>query len=446
METIDSKYNCLEQDFEEDYIKSMKVYVKVSEKYTPKPEEWTQFTEYYEEKHFEVEVKPRRQTDLSSLKNSALEIAEGFAVVDDAAVNDNEDNEEMENEEEEEEVTKSPKTKSKVYYLNLEKQVKYKVFKNFNVPEYAVDSSLQVDYDTNSKYQTIVNPESTFYGEVIVHYNPHDGIILSDYGKLPSMRPITYPEQVLQNVKFDNEPKASRLESNVFTYAEKNLLTDTDLTNFILKVKQLNGFGMLKVLPSTYAEYKDYAANKIRIAKLPLKELNGDTLPIMKKIAQKEREYRRDKLINITPADVELDKLKLNIILDNEQFSECLDIHDYITLDDYDFPHLIKHFYNDAFDVLNIQCYINYMIKNLNIDNNNESGFVLLMTNKFLFMAPLVKPYIIDNNNIPIFAEPYFYAGIFTLPLIEAEWPETLKGKYINYNLSDVLRISSNNA
>jgi hypothetical protein len=292
----------------------------------------------------------------------------------------------------------------------------------------------------------MINPNSTFYGEILLQYNPQENNIIQDFGKLPSFRPIVYPEQIAGHVKVDYEVKPSKLESNLFSFADKNLLSDLDITNFILQVKQLNGLGMLKILPSSYSEYKDFVANKLRIVKLPMKELNGEEIPLTKKIAQKEREHRRDKLINITPEDVEIDKLRLNVILDNEQFSECLDIHDYITLDDYDFPHLIKHFYNDAFDVLNIQSYINHMLKALAIHNTNESGFVLLMTNKFIFMAPLYKPYIYDNNNIPIFAEPYFYAGIFTLPLIEAEWPATLNGNYIKFDLAEVLRISSTNS
>jgi hypothetical protein len=292
-----------------------------------------------------------------------------------------------------------------------------------------------------------LNPNGTFYGEVILQHCTIDdtaSIVSQDYGKLPSLRPIVYHEQIAPHIKNDIEAnRPSKLDSNIFTFTDKNLLSDLDITNFILQVKQLKGLGMLKVLPSGFSEYKDFSANKLRIAKLPLKELNGEDLPITKKIAQKEREYRRDKLIAITPEDVEIDKLRLNVILDNEQFSECLDIHDYITLDDYDFPHLIKHFYNDAFDVLNVQSYINHMLKSLNIENNNESGFVLLMTNKFIFLAPLYKPYIYDNNGVPIFAEPYFYAGIFTLPLIEAEWPKTLDGNFINYNLAEVLKTSS---
>ena len=82
------------------------------------------------------------------------------------------------------------------------------------------------------------------------------------------------------------------------------------------------------------------------------------------------------------------------------------------------------------------------MLKNLSINNLSEKGLIILLTNEFLFIAPLCKPYTYYKN-IPIFAEPYFYAGIFTLPIIEAEWPEILKNEHVIFNYSDILKLSS---
>ena len=38
----------------------------------------------------------------------------------------------------------------------------------------------------------------------------------------------------------------------------------------------------------------------------------------------------------------------------------------------------------------------------------------------------------------------YFFLGVFTLPLIESEWPESIKRKYVQFDLEDILVKSTN--
>lgn len=59
-----------------------------------------------------------------------------------------------------------------------------------------------------------------------------------------------------------------------------------------------------------------------------------------------------------------------------------------------------------------------------------------------MFMCPIVSPYTHISGH-PVFAEPEAYAGIFNLPIVESEWPETANDKFINFDLFTILRMCS---
>jgi len=274
---------------------------------------------------------------------------------------------------------------------------------------------------------------------VLVFHNPSEVINLKDFGKIPNIRPIIYDDDVLNNINIEKSVNVSNLETNVINFDDKLVLSDCDISYLVDSVKELNGLGMLKILPTNFCEYKDYSSNKIRILKLPLKDLKYEELPLSEKLRQLIRNIRRERLLNIFDKVTEN---KLNFILDNSLFNECLDTNEYFRVENYDFPHLVKMYTINTFNVINITTDLNNMLKNLSINNLSEKGLILLLTNEFLFIAPLCKPYIYYKN-IPIFVEPYFYAGIFTLPIIEAEWPQILKNEYLLFNYSDILKLSS---
>ena len=48
------------------------------------------------------------------------------------------------------------------------------------------------------------------------------------------------------------------------------------------------------------------------------------------------------------------------------------------------------------------------------------------------------------NQRIPIFIEPYFFMGIYTLPYIESEWPESITRKNVKFDLIEILKKSTN--
>ena len=65
-------------------------------------------------------------------------------------------------------------------------------------------------------------------------------------------------------------------------------------------------------------------------------------------------------------------------------------------------------------------------------------------------MAPLTEPFTYTKEKnvgepiVPIFAEPYYFMGIFTLPIIEADWPESVERKNVKFDLIEILRKSTN--
>ena len=69
----------------------------------------------------------------------------------------------------------------------------------------------------------------------------------------------------------------------------------------------------------------------------------------------------------------------------------------------------------------------------------SDKGLNFIITKNFMFMCPLINPYT-HISNFPIYADPEFYAGIFNLPIVETEWPETANEKYVKFELFDILK------
>ena len=70
---------------------------------------------------------------------------------------------------------------------------------------------------------------------------------------------------------------------------------------------------------------------------------------------------------------------------------------------------------------------------------NSDKGLNFIITKNFMFMCPIVSPYAHISGH-PLYAEPEFYAGIFNLPIVETEWPETASDKYIKFDLFNILK------
>ena len=78
---------------------------------------------------------------------------------------------------------------------------------------------------------------------------------------------------------------------------------------------------------------------------------------------------------------------------------------------------------------------------------------VVFVCNKFVFLAPIKEPFTYTKGQedrkkeafprIPLFIEPYYFMGIFTLPYIESEWPESIQRKNVKFDLLEILKKST---
>jgi hypothetical protein len=133
---------------------------------------------------------------------------------------------------------------------------------------------------------------------------------------------------------------------------------------------------------------------------------------------------------------------------------------EYFTIDIYkknNIPHLIKTFTKGTFIYVNLKYSINKMCELLDINNQTGYGFCLIVCKNFVFVAPIKEPYtytkgeaenkeknIPGSPRIPIFIEPYYFMGIYTLPYIESEWPESIQRKNVKFDLLEILKKSTN--
>ena len=134
--------------------------------------------------------------------------------------------------------------------------------------------------------------------------------------------------------------------------------------------------------------------------------------------------------------------MKLENPIDSIEINHFFDQKKSFKIEEFDFPHLLYSLSRDTFHASNISAHIRKLFKKLDITNQNGKGAILILHTTYIFACPLTSPYNYYNN-IPMFADPEFFAGIFCLPAIETVWPQTIKDKYIENNFLDILKIST---
>jgi len=318
-----------------------------------------------------------------------------------------------------------------------------------------------VDHSFGKEFKILLNPFPHFYGEIILfHENKkhktfcEQSIEIPDFGRIPSLRHLQLQEETLQILEQENIKINCEFDKSADSYIQSNLFhfdfvpfSESDLTYLIKAVLNIEGIATIKILPYNFYDYKTFSANIMKILKLPLKDLNYEDLPLNIKIHQKIKNLKREKIselyqttLNIPVEHIE--KINVEALVNHEEYSLYFDTLDYFSLETYDFPHLIKYYNFYTFKIANIRKDIKQMMKRLGISNDSKKGVVILFTKDYLFMAPLVKPYIY-NKGMPLFADPHFFAGLFTLPQIESEWPYTTEGKYIKFDFEQILKTST---
>ena len=289
-------------------------------------------------------------------------------------------------------------------------------------------------------------------------------IIIKDYGRLPSLRVIEFGGDDLRFYQ-DYIPPYQLKEhifncSNLFNFSDNCDVIDKDsVVNMIQMINETDGYATYKVLPYSYTDWKKYSSNKIKIMPNKSKDIKNVEYPLVDKINQQINKFKRS-LFENNFKDNDDDNKNLELILHNEDFDQCFSLPEFFTLDIYkknNIPHLVKTFSKGTFIYVNLKFAINKMCELLDINNQTGYGFCLVVCKQFIFMAPIKEPFtytkgqegnkdkgIEPSPRIPLFIEPYYFMGIYTLPYIESEWPESIKRKNVKFDLLDILKKSTN--
>ena len=292
---------------------------------------------------------------------------------------------------------------------------------------------------------------------------PKDELVIKDFGRLPSLRILEFggidlrfyqeyiPPYQLKEYIINN--------SNLLNFSDDCDIIDKDsLISMIQMINETDGYATYKVLPYNYTDWKKFSSNKIKILPNKIKDIKKSEYPLIEKIDQQINKYKRNLFKNVL--NDENGNKNIELILHNEDFDQCFSLPEYFTIDIFkknNIPHLVKTFSKGTFIYVNLKFAINKMCELLEVNNETGYGFCLIVCKRFVFVAPLKEPYtftkeIIENKEknipatprIPIFVEPYYFMGIFTLPYIESEWPESIESKNHKFDLLEILQKSTN--
>ena len=287
-------------------------------------------------------------------------------------------------------------------------------------------------------------------------------IMIKDYGKLPSLRLMKFEGEDLK-FYFDEIPpyqlpEHMKNESNLFNFDENDLFlfNDNDLNQIISIINKTDSYINFKILPYKFTDWKSLNSNKIKVIPKICKDIKNKSFPLFDKIYQTIQKIKRDSFVltkNLILKENSNERSNFENILNNSDFDPIFEIPDFFTLENYEkhgIKHLIKFFQKNTFNILNIKLSIKEMMKKLDINNVNGNGLIFIICKDFIFMAPLTEPFTytkeknVGDSIVPIFAEPYYFMGIFTLPIIEADWPESVERKNVKFDLIEILRKSTN--
>ena len=286
--------------------------------------------------------------------------------------------------------------------------------------------------------------------------------MIKDYGKLPSLRLMKFEGEDLK-FYFDEIPpyqlpEHMKNESNLFNFDENDLFlfNDNDLNQMISIINKTDSYINYKILPYKFTDWKSLNSNKIKVIQKICKDIKNKSFPLFDKIYQTIQKIKRDSFVltkNLILKENSNERPNFENILNNSDFDPIFEIPDFFTLENYEkhgIKHLIKFFQKNTFNILNIKLSIKEIMKKLDINNVNGNGLIFIICKDFIFMAPLTEPFTytkeknVGDSIVPIFAEPYYFMGIFTLPIIEADWPESVERKNVKFDLIEILRKSTN--
>ena len=128
---------------------------------------------------------------------------------------------------------------------------------------------------------------------------------------------------------------------------------------------------------------------------------------------------------------VERRNLKDKVIIDNEaraKFESDAKASGLIVLPEFDFQHVIYKLTEASLSSEGLVYSYTKCAVFLGLKDDEQSGVTMVLTNKWMMVAQLAKPYMENSQGYPCFLDGFAYTGLVQLQDVEKEWPVTANG------------------
>jgi hypothetical protein len=184
-------------------------------------------------------------------------------------------------------------------------------------------------------------------------------------------------------------------------------------------VEEVQGVGWVQVLPvgEKASQPKQYQLmhilpnQKIPFASLPLDVLISAKSALIKK----KQAEGNDDVIQQSSIPVKRGQPVPEV--------PAIDTKGVFNLDEYKFPHAVIIHESGLKPETLLQEY-RKLFTYLKLDQQPDVGLTLIVTPKWMFIAPLVGPYTVYQG-LPVYLDAYAYLGIVNVQVVEEEWPAT---------------------
>lgn len=270
-----------------------------------------------------------------------------------------------------------------------------------------------------------------------------DVIIYKDYGLAERLPNTEIPEDI-QNYVHDQEMKITVPKSPLNS-------TEIDITNPLTAyewklwydlIVATKGHGFVQILPVGYRSNQAFKNNLLHV--LPKKQKGwGDfRIPIDSLIEIREEYYKKENKRLFDESQKRKDKeskqesdplaqLEKQQQDEKQREEDLKNEHIYkyskkniFRLPEYDFPHCVCILDSKPSDNSLVTDFMK-ISEELDLENLRNLGVTILLNERWMFAAPLSKPYLVMENGLELFVDPFSYGGIMNIHIKKHEWPQT---------------------
>lgn len=200
----------------------------------------------------------------------------------------------------------------------------------------------------------------------------------------------------------------------------------------------------MQVLPVGYTSNQPFKNNMLQILPKKQKEWKSFQIPIDSMITQREQYYkqenkrlfdddRKKKDIEAKQEAEPIPKSEAEREADEEQKRQEEAANDHIykysaknifRLAEYDFPHCVCILDTSPSDNSLLTDYMK-ISEELKFESTKDVGLTIILHKDWMFVAPLIDPYMTMENGMDLFIDPFSYAGVMNIHIKgRHEWPQ----------------------